>query len=205
MTHKFQNNRAGRPYPATFLYCSILLYRCYFYAFSHCTRNMRHRTRASTRPTTRKRIEQTEVSCSSSRASSGFWLLKRSSTKTTMTSSSPGTVVSRTQRQALLLSILYSLFFFFLFFFLFLLCALFRSEGPARWRKESNGVSDDRLFDRLRRDERLETRDERREGQRDKRAFLLLDHSSLESSHSSSSSSPPCSSSPSRFPPATRA
>ena len=101
---------------------------------------------------------------------------------------------------------LYSLFavFFFLVFF-FLLCALFRSEGPARWRKESNGVSDDRLFDRLRRDERLETRDERREGQRDKRAFLLLDHSSLESSHSSSSSSPPCSSSPSRFPPATRA
>ena len=101
---------------------------------------------------------------------------------------------------------LYSLFavFFFLFFFLFLLCALFRSEGPARWRKESNGVSDDRLFDRLRRDERLETRDERREGQRDKRAFLLLDHSSFESSRSSSSS-PPCSSSPSRFPPAARA
>ena len=44
---------------------------------------------------------------------------------------------------------------------MFLLCALFRSEGPARSRKESNGVSDDRLFDRLRRDERLETRDER--------------------------------------------
>ena len=119
MTHKFQNNRAGRPYPATFLYCSILLYRCYFYAFSHCTRNMRHRTRASTRPTTRKRIEQTEVSCSSSRASSRFWSLKRSSTKTTMTASSPGTVVSRTQRQALLLSILYSLFFFSCFFFCF--------------------------------------------------------------------------------------
>ena len=70
---------------------------------------------------------------------------------------------------------------------------LFRYRRDLRWRKESNGVSDYRLFDRLRRDERLETRDrnkrrkrrdERREGQRYKRAFLFLDHSSFESSSS---------------------
>ena len=70
---------------------------------------------------------------------------------------------------------------------------LFRYRRDLRWRKESNGVSDYRLFDRLRRDERLETRDrnkrrkrrdERREGQRYKRAFLFFDHSSFESSSS---------------------
>ena len=82
------------------------------------------------------------------------------------------------------------------FFFskIFVAVCLSFDRRDLRWRKESNGVSDYRLFDRLRRDERLETRDrnkrrkrrdERREGQRYTRVFLFLDHSSLESSSSS--------------------
>ena len=69
-------------------------------------------------------------------------------------------------------------------------------------RKESNGVSDDRLFDHLRRDERPETRDER---DRETREPFFFSITLLSSHRRRSSSSPPCSSSPSRFPPAARA
>ena len=107
MNRKYQNNRSGRPYSVHLLQCSNRLFGCCRHAFYYRTRNTpRRRTRGSTRPTTQKRTEQTEVSCSSSRASSWFWSLKHSSEH----SSSPATVVSQTQTEAGALS-LFSIFF----------------------------------------------------------------------------------------------